>query len=170
MRSPTCRQSVSVILPQSMTVHPLKSEQKLGENARLLKAREGAAPWRQWVPYLSERQWSTIREDYSEHGTAWDYFPHDHARSAPVVGVRTASRDFVDDKQLLCFALALWNGSDPILKNAPKCDGSPRLTENETNDRRIFGTANGTAFVKDGINDFLLHSRITSVNPTKTGN
>ncbi len=64
-----------------MPVHPLKSEQELGERVRLLEAREGAAPWRQWGPYLSERQWGTVREDYSKDGTAWDYFPHDHARS-----------------------------------------------------------------------------------------
>ena len=57
-----------------MPVHPLKSEQKLGEHARLLEAREGTAPWRQWDPYLGERQWGAVREDYSEHGTAWDYF------------------------------------------------------------------------------------------------
>jgi hypothetical protein len=64
-----------------MPVHPTTSEQKLGEHAPLLEAREGTAPWRQWGPYLSERQWGTVREDYSEHGHAWDYFPHDHARS-----------------------------------------------------------------------------------------
>ena len=299
-----------------MRVHPLKPEQRLGERARLLEAREGA-PWRQWGPYLSERQWGTVREDYSEDGTAWDYFPHDHARSRAYRWGEDGLAGFCDDKQLLCFALALWNGSDPILKerafgltngegnhgedvkeyyfyldatptysyckylykypqhtfpyddlvrtnrarsrqefeyelinsgifnddqyfdvlveygkaspedililltvhnrgsttkplhllptlwfrnlwtdrpgakkpamtgnhdtitaNHPqlgvwqlKCDGSPQLlfTENETNDQRIFGTANRTAFVKDGINDFLLHGRTAAVNPAKTG-
>jgi hypothetical protein len=64
-----------------MPVHPTTSEQKLRELARLLEAREGTAPRRQRGPYLTERQWGTVREDYSEHGTAWEYFPHDHARS-----------------------------------------------------------------------------------------
>jgi hypothetical protein len=105
-----------MILMQSMPVHPVKSEQKLGEHARLLEAREGTAPWRQWGPYLSERQWGTVREDYSEHGTAWDYFPHDHARSRAYRWGEDGLAGFCDDKQLLCFALALWNGSDPILK------------------------------------------------------
>ena len=94
----------------------MKSEQKLGEHARLLEAREGTVPWRQWGPYLSERQWGTVREDYSEHGTAWDYFPHDHARSRAYRWGEDGLAGFCDDKQLLCFALALWNGSDPILK------------------------------------------------------
>ncbi|MGC1408155.1 MAG: glucosidase [Acetobacteraceae bacterium] len=299
-----------------MPVHPLKSEQKLSEHARLLEAREGA-PWRQWGPYLSERQWGTVREDYSEHGTAWEYFPHDHARSRAYRWGEDGLAGFCDDKQLLCFALALWNGSDPILKerafgltngegnhgedvkeyyfyldatptysyckylykypqrtypyddlvrtnrarsrqefeyelidtgifnddqyfdifveyskaspedililltvhnrgsttkplhllptlwfrnlwtgrpgaqkpamtgnhdtitaNHPqlgiwqlKCEGLPRLlfTENETNDRRIFGTANRTAFAKDGINNFLLDGETAAVNPAKTG-
>jgi hypothetical protein len=306
-----------MVLPQSMPVRPLISEQKLGEHARLIEAREGTVPWRQWGPYLSERQWGTVREDYSEHGTAWDYFPHDHARSRAYRWGEDGLAGFCDDKQLLCFALALWNGSDPILKerafgltngegnhgedvkeyyfyldatptysyckylykypqhtfpyddlvrtnrarsrqefeyelidtgifnndqyfdifveygkasaddililltvhnrdsttkplhllptlwfrnlwtgrpgatkpsmtgnrdtitaNHPQlgvwqlnCDGSPRLlfTDNETNDRRIFGTANGTVFVKDGINDFLLHGRTAAVNPAETG-
>jgi len=68
---------------QSMSVH--KSEEKLGERARLLEAREGTAPWRQWGPYLSERQWGTVREDYSEHGTAWDYFTHEAVQQSPAV-------------------------------------------------------------------------------------
>ena len=97
-----------------MSVH--KSEEKLGEHARLLEAREGTAPWRQWGPYLSERQWGTVREDYSEHGTAWDYFTHDHARGRAYRWGEDGLAGFCDDKQLLCFALALWNGSDPILK------------------------------------------------------
>ena len=288
-----------------------------GEHARLLEAREGTAPWRQWGPYLSERQWGTVREDYSEDGSAWDYFPHDHARSRAYRWGEDGLAGFCDDRQVLCFALALWNGSDPFLKerafgltngegnhgedvkeyyyyldatptysyckylykypqrafpyndllqanrarsrqdfeyelidtgifdgdryfdvvveygkasaedmlilltvhnrgpatqplhllptlwfrnlwtgrpgaekpsmtgdrdtiaaNHPQlgawqltCDGSPQLlfTENETNDRRIFGANNGSAFVKDGINDFLLHGHAEAVNPAKTG-
>ena len=83
-----------------MRVHPLKYEQKLGEHARLLEAREGA-PWRQWGPYLSERQWGTVREDYSENGTAWEYFPHDHARSRAYRWGEDGLAGFCDDKQLL---------------------------------------------------------------------
>jgi len=89
-----------------MPVHTLKSEQKLGEHARLLEAREGGAPWRQWGPYLSERQWGTVREDYSEHGAPWDYFPHDHARSRAYRWGEDGLAGFCDDKQLLCFALS----------------------------------------------------------------
>jgi hypothetical protein len=295
----------------------LKSEQKLGEHARLLQARDGTAAWRQWGPYLSERQWGTVREDYSPYGTAWDYFPHDHARSRAYRWGEDGLAGFCDDKQVLCFALALWNGSDPILKERAfgltndegnhgedvkeyyfyldatptysyckylykypqncypysdlvqinrartrqqlehelidsgifdndeyfdvfveygkalpddiliqltvhnrasttkslhllptlwfrnlwtgrpaaekpimtgsvemitashpqlgvwqlNCDGSPQLlfTENETNNRRIFGTPNEAAFVKDGINDFVLHGRTDAVNPEDTG-
>ncbi|HVH80282.1 MAG TPA: glucosidase, partial [Stellaceae bacterium] len=295
----------------------MKSEQIPGEHARLQETRAGTAPWRQWGPYLSERQWGTVREDYSENGTAWDYFPHDHARSRTYRWGEDGLAGFCDDKQLLCFALALWNGCDPILKErafgltnaegnhgedvkeyyfyldatptysyckyqykypqnpfpyndlvytnqarsrhefeyelidsgifngdeyfdvfveyakaSPEdvlilltvhnrgsvtkplhllptlwfrnlwtdrpgarkpamtgsgdtitashpqlgvwqlhCDGSPRLlfTENETNNQRIFGTPNETAYVKDGINDFVLYGRAAAVNPENTG-
>src|SRR6201982_2323655 len=99
-----------------MPVHPLKSDQKLGEHARLLEAREGTAPWRQWGPYLSERQWGTVREDYSEHGTAWDYFPHDQARSRAYRWNEDGIGGICDRHQKICFAVALWNGRDPILK------------------------------------------------------
>ena len=86
------------------------------EHARLREAREGTAHWRKWGPYLSERQWGTVREDYSESGDAWNYFPHDHARSRAYRWGEDGLAGFCDEKQLLCFALALWNGSDPILK------------------------------------------------------
>ena len=65
------------------------SEKTTSEHTRLREAREGTAPWRKWGPYLSERQWGTVREDYSEGGTAWDYFPHDHARSRAYRWART---------------------------------------------------------------------------------
>jgi hypothetical protein len=71
-----------------------------------VEAREGAAPWRQWGPYLSERQWGTVREDYSEHGTAWDYFPHDHARRRAYRWGDDGLAGFCNDRQLRCFALA----------------------------------------------------------------
>lgn len=72
--------------------------------------------WRQWGPYLSERQWGTVREDYSEHGNAWDYFPHDHARSRVYRWGEDGIAGISDDLQRICFAIALWNGKDPILK------------------------------------------------------
>ncbi|MFI1681441.1 MGH1-like glycoside hydrolase domain-containing protein [Streptomyces sp. NPDC020607] len=72
--------------------------------------------WRLWGPYLSERQWGTVREDYSENGDAWSYFPHDHARSRAYRWGEDGLGGICDEKQRLCFALALWNGRDPILK------------------------------------------------------
>ncbi|NDJ78003.1 MAG: glucosidase [Chloroflexi bacterium] len=72
--------------------------------------------WQQWGPYLSERAWGTVREDYSENGNAWDFFPHDHARSRAYRWGEDGLAGFSDDKQYLCFAVALWNGKDAILK------------------------------------------------------
>jgi hypothetical protein len=86
------------------------------EASRLEEAREKSVPWRQWGPYLSERQWGTVREDYSEDGNAWDYFSHDQARSRAYHWGEDGLAGISDDKQRLCFALALWNGKDPILK------------------------------------------------------
>jgi hypothetical protein len=86
------------------------------ENERLRQAREKAAPWKKWGPYLSERQWGTVREDYSSNGSAWDYFSHDQARSRAYHWGEDGLAGISDDKQKLCFAVALWNGSDPILK------------------------------------------------------
>ncbi|HNN70478.1 MAG TPA: glucosidase [Ferruginibacter sp.] len=74
------------------------------------------AAWKKWGPYLSERQWGTVREDYSEHGNAWEYFPHDHARSRVYRWGEDGIAGISDDRQHICFALALWNGKDPILK------------------------------------------------------
>src|SRR5574338_183222 len=76
----------------------------------------GKADWRRWGPYLSERQWGTVREDYSRGGDAWAYFPHDHARSRAYRWGEDGLGGLSDDGQRLCFALALWNGQDPILK------------------------------------------------------
>jgi hypothetical protein len=86
------------------------------EQRRLNDAREAGAPWRKWGPYLSERQWGTVREDYSEGGDAWNFFTHDHARSRAYRWGEDGMAGISDDKQRLCFALALWNGKDPILK------------------------------------------------------
>jgi hypothetical protein len=86
------------------------------EQMRLDEARVQKAPWKKWGPYLSERQWGTVREDYSESGNAWDYFTHDQARSRAYRWGEDGLAGFSDDHQQLCFALALWNGKDPILK------------------------------------------------------
>jgi hypothetical protein len=86
------------------------------EHRRLAAAREGREDWKRWGPYLSERQWGTVREDYSEYGSAWDYFPHDQARSRAYRWGEDGLAGISDEDQVLCFALALWNGRDPILK------------------------------------------------------
>jgi len=95
------------------------------ENKRLQESREADTPWKKWGPYLSERQWGTVREDYSEGGNAWDYFSHDQARSRAYHWGEDGLAGICDQKQRLCFALALWNGRDPILKE------------------RLFGLTNG---------------------------
>ncbi|MCU0507197.1 MAG: glucosidase [Anaerolineae bacterium] len=97
------------------------------EFARLDEARRENVPWRKWGPYLSERQWGTVREDYSDNGNAWDYLTHDQARSRAYRWGEDGLAGISDDKQLLCLALALWNGQDPILKE------------------RLFGLANSEA-------------------------
>ncbi len=95
------------------------------EQARLNDAREKHIPWKKWGPYLSERQWGTVREDYSGDGNAWDYFTHDHARSRAYQWGEDGLGGLCDDKQRLCFAVGLWNEKDPILKE------------------RLFGLTNG---------------------------
>jgi len=86
------------------------------EEERLAEARERKAHWKRWGPYLSERAWGTVREDYSPGGTAWEYFPHDHARSRAYRWSEDGIAGICDRHQFLCFALALWNRRDPILK------------------------------------------------------
>jgi hypothetical protein len=86
------------------------------EQQRLDDARQEKVPWKKWGPYLSERQWGTVREDYSENGDAWNFFTHDQARSRAYRWGEDGIAGISDDKQHLCFALALWNGKDPILK------------------------------------------------------
>jgi hypothetical protein len=86
------------------------------EQERLQAAKSSGVPWRKWGPYLSERQWGTVREDYSENGDAWNFFTHDQARSRAYRWGEDGIAGISDDKQRLCFALALWNGKDPILK------------------------------------------------------
>jgi hypothetical protein len=89
---------------------------EVAEQKRLNEAREKDIPWKKWGPYLSERQWGTVREDYSRDGNAWDYFSHDQSRSRAYRWGEDGMAGYSDNKQLLCFCLALWNGKDPILK------------------------------------------------------
>jgi hypothetical protein len=98
---------------------------KTPEHERLEEARTGTAPWKAWGPYLSERQWGTVREDYSEDGDAWNYFTHDQARSRAYRWGEDGIAGVCDERQRLCLSLALWNGADPILKE------------------RMFGLSNG---------------------------
>ena len=86
------------------------------ESERLNEVPKGRAPWKRWGPYLSERAWGSVREDYSADGSAWDFFPHEHARSRAYRWNEDGLAGVCDDRQILCFALALWNGRDPILK------------------------------------------------------
>src|SRR5438477_3705232 len=86
------------------------------EEKRLETSRERTAHWKRWGPYLSERQWGTVREDYSPYGTAWDYLTHDQARSRAYRWGEDGIGGFCDNRQLLCLSVALWNGRDPILK------------------------------------------------------
>src|SRR6266699_3395323 len=89
----------------------LKAEEsRLKEDASRLKN------WKRWGPYLAERQWGTVREDYSEYGTCWDYFPHDHARSRVCRWGEDGLLGLCDRECRMCFGVALWNGHDPILK------------------------------------------------------
>src|ERR1700712_4662365 len=89
---------------------------KSAEQVRLDEDKRFLKPWRKWGPYLSERQWGTVREDYSADGSAWNYLPHDHARSRAYRWGEDGIAGISDDSQLLCFAVSMWNGNDPILK------------------------------------------------------
>src|SRR5271168_5350455 len=86
------------------------------ETTRFQQVGTGKKAWRKWGPYLSERQWGTVREDYSKDGNAWSYFTHDQARSRAYHWGEDGLAGISDDNQALCFSLALWNGKDPILK------------------------------------------------------
>ena len=109
------------------------------EEKRLQEARESKAPWKKWGPYLSERQWGTVREDYSDSGNAWDYFTHDQARSRAYRWGEDGLAGISDDQQHLCFALALWNGKDPILKE------------------RIFGLTNSEANHGEDVKEYYFY-------------
>jgi hypothetical protein len=95
------------------------------EKQRLAEDAAGQQCWKRWGPYVSERQWGTVREDYSPSGAAWEYFPHDHARSRAYRWGEDGIAGISDGRQQFCLALAVWNGKDPILKE------------------RLFGLSNG---------------------------
>src|ERR1700730_7448160 len=113
------------LVEETMTGNTDPNQDKTAEAMRLDEARENGVPWKLWGPYLSERQWGTVREDYSESGDAWNYLTHDQARSRAYHWGEDGLAGFSDDKQRLCFALALWNGKDSIFKE------------------RLFGLTNG---------------------------
>src|SRR5262245_60543788 len=109
------------------------------EEQRLEEARSGKAAWRRWGPYLGERQWGTVREDYSENGTAWEFVSHDQARSRAYRWGEDGIAGICDDRQRLCFALALWNGADPILKE------------------RLFGLTNGEGNHGEDVKEYSIY-------------
>ncbi|MHB8902770.1 MAG: MGH1-like glycoside hydrolase domain-containing protein [Thermoguttaceae bacterium] len=109
------------------------------EQIRLDEARDQKVAWKKWGPYLSERQWGTVREDYSEGGDAWNYFTHDQARSRAYRWGEDGLAGISDDKQRLCFALALWNGKDPILKE------------------RLFGLTNGESNHGEDVKEYYFY-------------
>ena len=93
----------------------MKPTDRLTAEAQRLEESAGRKKhWKRWGPYLSERAWGTVREDYSPDGTAWEYFPHDHARSRAYRWNEDGLAGISDRHQFMCFALALWNGRDPI--------------------------------------------------------
>jgi hypothetical protein len=94
----------------------MSSSQVTAEQQRLAENHAGKKHWKRWGPYLSERQWGTVREDYSASGSAWEYFPHDHARSRAYRWGEDGLAGFSDNQSRLCLSVALWNGKDPILK------------------------------------------------------
>jgi hypothetical protein len=120
---------------------PSRHLQETVEGQRISDAE--ALGWRRWGPYLSDRQWGTVREDYSEHGTAWDYFPHDHARSRAYRWGEDALAGFSDDQQFWCLGLALWNGNDPILKE------------------RLFGLTNAEGNHGEDVKELYFHTDAT---------
>src|SRR3979409_1423402 len=109
------------------------------EHDRLEETRAQKIPWKKWGPYLSERQWGTVREDYSENGNAWDYFSHEHSRSRAYRWGEDGLAGVRYDRQRLCFAMALWNGKDPILKE------------------RLFGLTNGEGNHGEDVKELYFH-------------
>src|SRR5438093_242290 len=151
------------------------------ERTRLSAGRD----WKRWGPYLSERAWGTVREDYSAGGTAWEYFPHDHARSRTYRWNEDGLGGICDEPQELCLAFAFWNGRGPrragrdgaieaegyrFGRMALLGAGHPELLfcENESNAERLWGVPGSTPYPKDGLNDHVVHGAAT-VNPELNG-
>ena len=110
----------------------MELERQVQEMMRLKEENDKGIPWKKWGPYLSERQWGTVREDYSDNGDAWSYFSHDQARSRAYRWGEDGLAGISDDKQHLCFALALWNGRDPIIKERLSALPTSRVTMGRT--------------------------------------
>src|SRR5262249_43221359 len=112
-----CRGTTVIVTSAILTINRSRKGINMNhEQQRLEEASDSNVPWRKWGPYLSERQWGTVREDYSDNGNAWDYFSHDQARSRAYHWGEDGLAGISDDRQRLCLALALWNGKDAILK------------------------------------------------------
>jgi hypothetical protein len=122
-----------------MAETPTTEPSVTAESLRLEEVRKKGVPWRQWGPYLSERQWGTVREDYSDNGDAWNYFSHDQARSRAYHWGEDGLAGISDDQQRLCFSVALWNGKDPILKE------------------RVFGLTNSEANHGEDVKDYYFY-------------
>jgi hypothetical protein len=125
-------------MPRQLQDSPAAAETR-AESERLRASLESHVPWKKWGPYLSERQWGTVREDYSEDGNAWDYFSHDQARSRAYRWGEDGLGGICDDHGVLCFALALWNGKDPILKE------------------RLFGLTNSEGNHGEDVKEYYFH-------------
>ena len=108
----------------------MTTEGGTAEQRRLAEARDKNVPWRKWGPYLSERQWGTVREDYSDNGDAWNYFSHDQARSRAYHWGEDGLAGFCDDKQRLCFALLLLVPEHPLCLTVDEDDRSPTVHDN----------------------------------------
>ena len=121
------------------------------EASRLAAARERGASWRKWGPYLSERQWGTVREDYSANGDAWTHFTHDQARSRAYRWGEDGLAGFCDEEQRLCFAIGLWNGRDPILKE------------------RLFGLTNGEGNHGEDVKEYYFYLDATPTHSYMNG-
>ena len=113
------------------------------ETERLEQIKSGTEPWQKWGPYLSERQWGTVREDYSQDGNAWEYFSFDQARYRAYRCGEDGLAGISDVQQRLCFALALWNGQDPILKE------------------RLFGLSNPQGNHGEDVKDYYFYTDAT---------
>jgi hypothetical protein len=133
-----CRLNITPSFPRKEN-RIMATPRQVIEQQRLNQAREAGIPWKKWGPYLSERQWGTVREDYSADGNAWDYFSHDQARSRAYRWGEDGLGGVSDDGQRLCFALALWNGRDPILKE------------------RLFGLTNSEGNHGEDVKEFYLY-------------